>query len=59
MKYFHRISRDLTLDGTEETYTSKERIDAERSREDIQKNNADESDSLTKVSGPGNLKKKN
>ena len=57
MKYFQRISREPTLYDIEYTSTFKESIDAERVQVDIQKHNADESDSLKKSADLWKLKK--
>jgi hypothetical protein len=54
---FRRISREPSLENIEDMDDFKLAIDTARQRAQIRKHNADESDSLSKASDPGKLKR--
>ena len=58
VQYLQKIFREPTIEGIEDNPTSKERIDASREWAAICKNNDEDSDRLSNVADPGNLRKK-
>ena len=54
---FRRVSREPTLEGIEDEAGFREAIEIARQRAQIRKHNVDESDSLSKASDPGKLKR--